>query len=97
MIDRVSPAGRPSNQELHERRRALLRHPTSRSSAVREGPSARQQTDDRRRDVIASHTSEGRQTKIAQLQRAVASGTYHTNGEQLAQKIISETLVDILA
>jgi anti-sigma28 factor (negative regulator of flagellin synthesis) len=97
MIDRVSPAVRPSNQEPHERRRAPLRHRMPRSYVVREEPPARQGANDRRRDAIASHTSEGRQTKLAQLQRTVANGTYHTNGAQLAQKIISETLVDILA
>jgi hypothetical protein len=97
MIDRTCPAACPCNPEPQQRRWAPLRRHMPRPYVAQAGPPARQRDDARRCDAIASHTSESRQTKIAQLQRAVANGTYHTNGALLAAKIISETLVDILA
>jgi hypothetical protein len=96
MIDRICPAVCPCNQEPQQRRRAPLRHCGPRPYMPQAGPPARQGGDERRCVAIALHTSESRQTKIAQLRRAVATRTYHINGELLAAKIISETLVDIL-
>jgi Anti-sigma-28 factor, FlgM len=97
MIDRVCPAVCPSNQEPQQHLRAPLCHRRPQPYVAQAGPPARQRSDARRCEAIASHTSESRQAKIAQLQHAVANGTYHTNGALLAAKIISETLVDILA
>jgi anti-sigma28 factor (negative regulator of flagellin synthesis) len=35
--------------------------------------------------------------KIAQLRRAVESGTYCVSAEQIAEKVLRETLVEVLA
>jgi anti-sigma28 factor (negative regulator of flagellin synthesis) len=97
MIDRVSPVTRPSNREPRERRRALRHHHRPPSLAEVEGHPARQSSKEPHRDATPSHTDAGRQTKIAQLKRAVESGTYHVSAEQVAEKVIAAALVDILA
>jgi Anti-sigma-28 factor, FlgM len=97
MIDRVSPAARPSNRDPQERRRTLLRCHMPQAFAEVDVRPARQTSAAPYRDTTPSHTSEERQAKIAQLKRAVESGTYHVNGELVAEKVISKALVDILA
>jgi flagellar biosynthesis anti-sigma factor FlgM len=97
MIDRVHPAARPSNQEPRERRRTPLRHQKPPAVAAGDEHAARQSSAEPYDHATASYLAEARQAKIAQLQRAVESGTYHVNAEQVAEKVLSEALVDILA
>jgi flagellar biosynthesis anti-sigma factor FlgM len=43
-----------------------------------------------------AHTSEGRDAKIRELQEAVKSGTYHVPAEQIADKMLQDTLHELL-
>src|SRR5687768_2647060 len=97
MIDRVPPAARPSNQEPRERRRTLLRHLTPPAVAEGDERPARQSGAKPRGHATPSSLAEARHAKIAQLKRAVESGIYHVNAAQVAETVLSETLVDILA
>jgi anti-sigma28 factor (negative regulator of flagellin synthesis) len=96
MIDRVSPATRPSEQEPQACRRALLRQ--SRPQACARGAAcfARQNSDEPSNDALPLHTPEGRRVKIAQLKHALQRGTYQSTPEQIAEQVILETLIDIL-
>jgi len=38
-----------------------------------------------------------REAKIAALKRAVESGTYHVSAEQVAEKLLHDTLGDLLS
>ena len=97
MIEHVSPAPRPSNRQPQERRRALLRHGMASSTVEVERPPTQRRDDEPGHHVTLSHLDEERQAKIAQLKRAVESGTYRVNAEQVAEKLLSEALVNTLA
>ena len=46
---------------------------------------------------VLSETPEVRDPKVQELRRALAHGTYHVAAEQLAEKILQETLRDELS
>lgn len=46
---------------------------------------------------LLTPTPQTRVGKIAQLRRAVESGTYCVSAEQIAEKVLRETLVEVLA
>ena len=41
-------------------------------------------------------TPEVREAKVAELKRAVDSGAYNVNAEQIAEKMVKDTLLDML-
>lgn len=46
---------------------------------------------------VVSETQEVRDAKVQELQQAVERGTYHVTAEQLAEKILQETLRETLS
>jgi len=67
---------------------ALLKHCAYRTPKEREALLARQATCD---------SQVKREAKIAALKRAVESGTYHVSAEQVAEKLLHDTLGDLLS
>jgi anti-sigma28 factor (negative regulator of flagellin synthesis) len=47
-------------------------------------------------DQLLTPTPQTRADKIAQLRRAVESGTYWVSAEQIAEKMLRKSLVDML-
>ena len=46
---------------------------------------------------VLDNTPEIREDKVQQLKKQISDGTYNVNGEKVAEKMVSEALLDIFA
>jgi hypothetical protein len=96
MITQVSPVTRSSDRAPKRRDRFMLVLAMVRSSVEDEVAPFPTGDDTPSGGRPSADTPRARRAKIAALRRALAVGRYNVSAEQMAEKIITEHLVDLL-
>jgi anti-sigma28 factor (negative regulator of flagellin synthesis) len=97
MRPQVFPVTRTFNQQPWCSYRVATNRHKTRSGAQHEKHTSTTFRDPRPSDRLSTLTPQTRTDKIAQLQRAMESGTYCVSAEQIAEKMLRETLVEEFA
>jgi hypothetical protein len=97
MIAKISPVFASAHQKPHGRGRTTPGAGVSRIRLEVEVDLAPQGTDVSPDGQPPTYTQTARQAKIAALKSAVGNGTYNISAEQIADRLLTATLVDLLA
>ena len=97
MIHQVFPVTRAFNRQTRDRCRAEPHRPVTQSPLEVDMRSAHTDGGRQHRDGLLSSSPQIRANKIAQLGQAVESGNYRVSAEQIAEKMMQEALIAMLA